>query len=54
MELVKIPLGFGMSGSSDKAPYAIISNEQKKLFLAAQFHPESTSYTNGKHFFKTF
>ncbi len=49
----KIPPGFEVIGSSDKAPYAIISNEEKKLF-GVQFHPEVHHTPMGKQLLKNF
>ena len=49
----KLPLGFKKIASSDDSEFAIISNENKKLY-GIQFHPEVSHTQNGKILLKNF
>ena len=49
----ELPVGFEVYGSSPKAPYAIIANENKKLF-GVQFHPEVHHTPGGKKLIENF
>ncbi len=49
----KIPKSFDIFAESENAPFAIIGNEEKKLY-AVQFHPEVVHTLNGSTIFKNF
>ncbi len=49
----KIPDGFKAIATTPKAPYAVIANEQKKIY-GAQFHPEVVHSLDGKNILKNF
>lgn len=51
--VTKLPAGFKAIAKSDGAPFAIIANEEKKLW-ATQFHPEVMHTPHGKDLLKNF
>ncbi|MEM7617302.1 MAG: glutamine-hydrolyzing GMP synthase [Pseudomonadota bacterium] len=51
--IVKAPDNFEKMATSDGAPFAIIANEEKKIY-GLQFHPEVTHTPEGKHIIKNF
>jgi GMP synthase (glutamine-hydrolysing) len=52
-EVVKLPKGFEIIGSSENVPYAFTENVRKKIF-GLQFHPEVEHTEFGNQIFKNF
>jgi len=52
-KVVEIPEGFEVIAKTDNAPFAAISNEEKKIY-AVQFHPEVVHSLDGKELIKNF
>ena len=52
-QVSKLPSNFKVSAVSEGAPYAVISNEYKKIF-GVQFHPEVYHTPNGKKLLSNF
>ena len=52
-QVVKLPDGFRVIGSTSSSPIAAIANEQKKLF-GLQFHPEVTHTKQGRRILERF
>ena len=49
----QIPEGFKVIAKSENAPFAAISNEEKKIY-GVQFHPEVVHTPNGSKMLKNF
>ena len=49
----KIPLGFEVVAKTDNAPFAVIANQEKKIY-AVQFHPEVVHSIDGAKIIKNF
>ena len=52
-QVVRLPDGFRVIGSTSSSPIAAIANEQKRLF-GLQFHPEVTHTKQGRRILKRF
>jgi GMP synthase (glutamine-hydrolysing) len=49
----KIPKGFKILAGTDKSPYAVIENKDKRIY-AVQFHPEVVHTRNGRKILENF
>ncbi|MCX8092664.1 MAG: glutamine-hydrolyzing GMP synthase [Candidatus Goldbacteria bacterium] len=52
-KLAKLPKGFKILGVTEKSPYAVIENRNRKIF-AVQFHPEVVHTRKGKKILSNF
>lgn len=52
-EVIKLPLGFEVLGSSERVPFAFVENKKKKIF-GLQFHPEVEHTEHGIEIIRNF